>query len=1217
MPIFFACSFVAALGTGYGQEDDDEEEIFELSPFEVTSSGDEGYRASSTLAGTRLRTQLEDVGAAIQVLTNEFIDDLGGTDAESVLSFATNTETNGVRGDLLQAGAGSHSDNDETGRMLNPSSATRVRGLVRADNTRNYFVSQAGWDSYNVDRVDLLRGPNSILFGLGSPGGVMNASTISAQLSEDSGRFQLAFDEHGTIRMNLDYNQVLIEDELAIRFALLEEDEKFAQDPAFEDQSRQFITATYKPAALNGDGRSFSIQADFENGSIESNRPRFSPPNDQLTPFVDGYSIAEIQLPEGSNYNGYAGGIIPGASSDGAVGYAASPSESMTWARSTPGVTISFDGNGFRYVSSSDGSVTPYWALGRGGSYGARTNNSGGTAPPGASFGPSLFGALHKERILGGIGNFAAGVQHPFENQFKSTSLSDETIFDFYNTLIDGPNKREWSNWDNLRLSVSNTFMDNLFGYEISYFEEESDRGQTTLLGNNNRLHVDLNLVLREDLQYFYQDLEGTAGTEADVAAALAANLNPNYGRAYIQDTTFAGNRIVENEADAFRASAFLDYDFRDKSDGGWLSRLAGRHLINGVVASDYSESFSRNYQRHIYSDELLEAVGRPGEPFSNNARTAIRYYMGDSLVGATTASGLNLSGIQESILDTVGNQPIQARHFDTTWIAGDSVQPFDPWGTIPTTTQDSIQGRNPANYVGWVTDSFQLIDALSGDPYDLDYATRTASISSTEIDSKIVSWQGYFWDNAVVATFGYREDEAVGRNDTTKPLSETLQTGANLDPSEFGIDLGDRYELKTISKNHSLVVHLNKFRGLDKLPVKTSLTYNKGENFQPAAGRLDSLGNPLPTPQGETEEFGILLASKDNKYTLRATKFETSVKHATSNNGIQKWLLDQVMGNNGATAAANTASGELRSLYEEEIAEGGTPTWSIDDQENLSLPAWRAFETSFDAAFPNYAEKWLITGTYAPSSSSTTFSRGGNETEDTLSRGYEFEFVANPVRGLRIAANASKTEAYRSNTPGEAASTLYEFIDDVLWDDKGTPSFADDTLTDAGALRSSYDPFAEVNGTMGQIWRNGIWPQYQNLLAQNGQLVAELPEWKFNLLAHYSFTEGRFKGLGLGTSFRWEDERAIGYYYMFDEFSNVVPYLDEPIMSDSNERIDLNVNYKLDLNDRIDWKVQLNVFNVFGNNELRPVYANPDGSIATYRIQEGLSWRITNTFTF
>jgi len=40
-----------------------------LTPFEVSSEKDNGYAATETLAGTRMRTNLKDVGASLNVLT--------------------------------------------------------------------------------------------------------------------------------------------------------------------------------------------------------------------------------------------------------------------------------------------------------------------------------------------------------------------------------------------------------------------------------------------------------------------------------------------------------------------------------------------------------------------------------------------------------------------------------------------------------------------------------------------------------------------------------------------------------------------------------------------------------------------------------------------------------------------------------------------------------------------------------------------------------------------------------------------------------------------------------------------------------------------------------------------------------------------------------------------------------------------------------------------
>ena len=52
-----------------------DEELFELTPFEVTGGTDDGYRATSTLAGTRLRTDMRDIGSSISIVNEEFLRD--------------------------------------------------------------------------------------------------------------------------------------------------------------------------------------------------------------------------------------------------------------------------------------------------------------------------------------------------------------------------------------------------------------------------------------------------------------------------------------------------------------------------------------------------------------------------------------------------------------------------------------------------------------------------------------------------------------------------------------------------------------------------------------------------------------------------------------------------------------------------------------------------------------------------------------------------------------------------------------------------------------------------------------------------------------------------------------------------------------------------------------------------------------------------------------
>ena len=63
------------------------EEVIELSPFTVTTTKDTGYFAQNTLAGSRMNTNLGDLGASISVYTREFLDDIGATNANELLIY--------------------------------------------------------------------------------------------------------------------------------------------------------------------------------------------------------------------------------------------------------------------------------------------------------------------------------------------------------------------------------------------------------------------------------------------------------------------------------------------------------------------------------------------------------------------------------------------------------------------------------------------------------------------------------------------------------------------------------------------------------------------------------------------------------------------------------------------------------------------------------------------------------------------------------------------------------------------------------------------------------------------------------------------------------------------------------------------------------------------------------------------------------------------------
>jgi outer membrane receptor protein involved in Fe transport len=151
------------------------EETLVLSPFITTTDKDNGYQATSTLAGTRLSTELKDVGTSISVITTQFLQDTGATDTKSLLSYVTGSEVGGLAGNFSGGSVGGPG-NTSPSENLGPQTSTRLRGLAGASEARNFYNTSIPLDGYNVERVEVNRGANAILFGTGSPAGIINSS---------------------------------------------------------------------------------------------------------------------------------------------------------------------------------------------------------------------------------------------------------------------------------------------------------------------------------------------------------------------------------------------------------------------------------------------------------------------------------------------------------------------------------------------------------------------------------------------------------------------------------------------------------------------------------------------------------------------------------------------------------------------------------------------------------------------------------------------------------------------------------------------------------------------------------------------------------------------------------------------------------------------------------------------------------------------------------
>jgi hypothetical protein len=187
---------------------DPAEPVIQLSPFEVTTDQDRGYVAVNSLAGGRTNTPLRLTPSAISSLTRGFLDDLQITNIRDSFPWTLNVAPGNIRQN--ETPFGDYEFN--------------FRGTGSTGNypTRNYFLYYGVGDSYNTERFEFARGPNSILFGDAQLGGVATTFTKVPLLNKNIGQLLLQYDTFDGKRATIDANQA-VNERLAIRVNALYE----------------------------------------------------------------------------------------------------------------------------------------------------------------------------------------------------------------------------------------------------------------------------------------------------------------------------------------------------------------------------------------------------------------------------------------------------------------------------------------------------------------------------------------------------------------------------------------------------------------------------------------------------------------------------------------------------------------------------------------------------------------------------------------------------------------------------------------------------------------------------------------------------------------------------------------------------------------------------------------------------------------------------------
>lgn len=172
------------------------EDVLVLSAFQVTAKADVGYRAGNSVSATRIDTAIKNLPFSISAFTEQFITDIGARDLFDIAQYAP-----GVTHAAVEFASGN--------------STYAIRGFNQ-NPQRNGFVGEAYIDAATIERVEVVKGPASVLYGEVAPGGTVNYITKRPAPKPFAG-LSVRVGDHNYARTALDLNRPLVVDKLLFR----------------------------------------------------------------------------------------------------------------------------------------------------------------------------------------------------------------------------------------------------------------------------------------------------------------------------------------------------------------------------------------------------------------------------------------------------------------------------------------------------------------------------------------------------------------------------------------------------------------------------------------------------------------------------------------------------------------------------------------------------------------------------------------------------------------------------------------------------------------------------------------------------------------------------------------------------------------------------------------------------------------------------------------
>jgi hypothetical protein len=1078
--------------------------VVEMSPFEVSSAQDRGYLATNSMSGTRLNSKIEDLASSITVVTKQQLIDTAAVDINDIFSYEANTE--GMRQYTEFSLEGGY--NEST--TLNPQSSNRIRGLGVANMAVGNFTASSTIpiDSYNVDAIEISRGPNANIFGLGGGSGTVNLITAQANLTRDTTQLALRGDSYGGWRTNVDLNRPIIKNKLALRVAGVHEEKGSMRKPAQDDTNRLTAAFTARPF------KSTTIRGTFESYRNVFSRANTTMPRDTYSEWRNngmpvwnplfGGGTAPIGGWRFLNGTTYTAVSAANEAKDDATGFPKGLKPNLNTFYARPTATI------------ENGVITLY-----------EENRTSTTNAPG-------FNGATRYAESDGIRSGAFGI--PARTLFQPVAITNPAEYDYTSINFLSPNYGK---------DQSDTYR-----VELEQFILNTQRHQ---------LAVQLGFY-REKVDRFDHAFVSRSGGVAPIVAIdvnefkFSGAPNPYFLRPYMtgsEPSISYRNELNDNE----RATLAYQLDLSGEKS---LLRWLGKQRFAGYGEFRRTISGSLTARERIVSDNAW-ITGNDLLSLANRGTTlnmSPRYYLG----GKVTDPGPVIDYAPKSPRSISGTRPF-------TWYGNSSPTPI-----VENVTTDSV------------ISSGQKI--------------------KNEIRTEGIVWQGFFWNDRIVPTAGWRYDRTRQINGRALNSSPTAAT-STINPTTRLNDLSylDDYSLSSWVNNQGRT----KTKGLVVKPFRwLNLHYNQSDSFQPANVAYNIYLQLLPNPQSKGKDYGLSLNLFDGKLVAKVNRYQTVQENSRSGptgGSFAQRTFRFFFDTSGPLANYNAATNSFGNGNDPWDLEQNGTQWILAQNPGMDVEAAR------QAAITKYLAPVGI--------DSATIDRvrqlGGNgfaEINTVTSTGLEFELVYNPTSYWTMKATAAQQKAIDSQLSqfmNQFFTTNLAYLqgikDPITGGNWWTTTIGTSTT---GAPYTWY--LANISSTLSQSSANAGKPRQQTR------------EWSFSGTTNFrlsGITENKWlKQLSVGGTVSWMDKAAVGYYGITDSDGVIRSYdRTRPIYDKARYTVDLLASYNLRLLNKVRTRLQLNVRNVLEDGRLQPIAYNPDGQAWNYRIIDPRQFILTATF--